>query len=144
MRRWSAAKEGFGDRLSSVQPATGDGPMRRAGAGILAGARRRGGAHLVERVGPGVAAGDVEEGQEGAVEDGEVVGRHAAEEHHPHHRRCAAGRRARRFEAGWVETGQNGDGDGQSAGRKGIGLRAATGLGSVENCSSVLLRVNSN
>ena len=43
---------------------------------------------LGQLVGPGVAARDVEEGQEGPVEDGEVVRRHAAEEHHPHHRSC--------------------------------------------------------
>ena len=50
------------------------------------------GAVLVElgqRVGPRIPAGDVEEGQEGPVEGGEVVRRHAAEEDHPYHRSCA-------------------------------------------------------
>ena len=49
---------------------------------------------LGQRVGPCIPAGDVEEGQEGPVEGGEVVRRHAAEEDHPYHRSCAPAGRA--------------------------------------------------
>ena len=47
---------------------------------------------LGERLRPRLPPRNVEEGQEGPVEDGEVIRCNAAEQDHPHHRPCS-GRR---------------------------------------------------